>query len=181
MATWPEAEVGNPAILSPFHNASIGVLLGNMGGTLANAVGTITWPTANKAFVYPFRVRNRPFVAKQAFVLNGSAVSGNVDVGVYDSRGNLIVSTGATAQAGTSVVQLLDITDTTLQPGRYLLALSVSNTTARVARASNVPFQTLALNGCWVMTSAHPLPSTLTLATPDTAYVPVFGISSLTV
>jgi hypothetical protein len=55
-------------------------------------------------------------------VLNGATASGNMDVGIYDYAGTRLVSSGSTAQSGTSAFQDFDITDTLLGPGIFYLA-----------------------------------------------------------
>lgn len=181
MPYWPEAAVGNAPVITSFGTQSLGALLAQSNANLSTLSMITTWPTANKAFIVPFRIRNVPWVARGAFVLNGSAVSGDVDVGIYDRRGNRLVSTGATAQAGTSAAQRISLTPTTLQPGLYWMALSVSNTTGRVARSGAIPTQTGAFVPLWIMTSAHPLPDPITFTAIDTTFLPAFGLTTLTI
>lgn len=89
----------------------------------AAAPASAVWPTANKAIFVPVVV-SRPMLIVQMAVLNGTVAAGNIDVGIYDESWNRLVSKGATAQSGTSVFQLFDITDTYLTPGRYYLGVA---------------------------------------------------------
>lgn len=121
-----------------------------------------TWSTANRAYLFPFRT-DRPAIVKQLFWENGAAVSGNVDCGIYTLDGTLIVSTGATAQSGTSTSQVVDIADTLLGPGLYWCALVLDNTTGTVMR-SVVAERNVQNYGYLFAASSYPLPATITLA-----------------
>lgn len=122
-----------------------------------------TWPTANRAYLFPFRTE-RPAIVKQLFWENGAAVSGNVDCGIYTLDGTRIVSTGATAQSGTSTSQVVDITDTLLGPGLYWCALVMDNTTGTVMR-SVIAERNVQNYGYLFASASYPLPATITLAT----------------
>lgn len=134
------------------------------------------WPTANLAIFVPLEVYT-PRVITQLATVNGTAVSGNIDVGIYDLAGNRLVSAGSTAQAGTSTVQVFNVTDIALKPGVYMLALALDNTTGTITRSSTITTQMLRVAGVQQMASAFPLPSLATYATPSNAYAPVFGAS----
>ena len=102
---------------------------------------------------------------------NGSTASGNIDVGIYDLGGAKLVSIGSTAQAGTSAYQVFDITDTTLYPGQYYMAVAMDGTTGTLVRWSpgaqecrNLAMQQMA--------SAFPLPATATFASVASSYIP---------
>lgn len=139
--------------------------------------GSLAWPAANDAIFVPFNL-SFPILAKRMAVANGAAVGGNSDAGIYTLDGRLIVSSGAILQAGTSVVQFLDIADTYLGPGRYYMALSNSGTTGRYIRWSyNVGYEQLA--GMLKAASANPLPASATLATVTATYIPLFGIEAM--
>jgi hypothetical protein len=145
-----------------------------MGGAEMNGMGftpgSNTWPTANKAIYIPFPVRF-PITVVKLFVENGTTVSGNIDVGIYDRGGARLVSSGSTAQSGTSAIQSFDITDTTLNPGLYYLAVAMDNTTAHLLRwgtSSAIP----RAMGVMEQTSAFALPSTATFAALSSSYIP---------
>lgn len=149
---------------------------------LSGGFGSTVWPTSNLAILFPF-VLSQPVTTAKMFVCNGSVASGNFDVGIYDdgagtSTVNKIVTSGSTAQSGTSAPQSVTITSTNLLPGRYYAALCFDNTTATVL--AKVPLQASFAAVCGyaqVANGAVTLGSTLSLAAMTTVYVPLFGIS----
>lgn len=175
MSDFPNVHPLNPVgSISPFD------LVSPTGGMLACAPGasravSATWGAANRAIYVPVVVPCRVTACQMAWA-NGAAVSGNVDAGIYDVTGVRLVSTGSTAQAGTTALQVADITDTVLTPGVYFLALAVDNTTATISR---LPTNTGALQGCGVQQqdTAFTLPATATFAAPTVATLPVFAAS----
>lgn len=156
-------------ILSTASPHSIGAALQAMG--FAGVVGT--WPTANLAFYIPISVHSTLTVVKM-FIENGGTASGNVDLGIYDAGGTRLVSTGSTAQSGTSAIQEFDITDTTLTPGLYYLAMAIDNTTATLQRWSVTTALAKAIGVC-TQASAFALPSSATFATPSSGNLPFIG------
>ncbi len=137
------------------------------------------WPTANKAYIYPFQVVY-PTYARQLSWFNGGTASGNVDMGIYDASFAKVVSTGSTAQSGTNAFQTVNITDTLLLPGNYFMALAMDNTTGRVF-GINCPTSVMAAHGCGEMATAFALPSTFTWARIATAFMPDMVISTQSV
>ena len=138
--------------------------------------GSATWPVANLAIGYPFML-SEPRTVLQMWVFNGSAVSGNIDAGIYDSAGNKIVSKGSTAQSGTSTLQLLDVTDTALKPNViYYAWMAVDNITATITRlAGGVSLAQTGGAGVLQMASAFALPATVTGVAIANNYLPAFG------
>ena len=148
---------------------------GNQNGGVNIDVGDI-WPTANKAFFYPFTIYS-PITISKAFILNASAVSGNVDIGVYDKNGNRLGSTGQTVNAGTVASQIINLTADTLLslPGYYYLAIAINNTTARPQNQSqNVNL--CKFLGYKEQTSAFPLPNPATMVEITAGYIPWVGL-----
>jgi hypothetical protein len=147
-------------------------------GAAWNNLGSSTWIAANRALFIPF-VITKPTLIKQLFVLNGAAVSGNIDVGIYDAAGTKIVSSGSTAQAGTTVIQSFDVTDTMLAPGQYYFAVALDNSTGTLLRVtvggSGYRQQEL---GMAQQSTAFPLPATATFATIASDYIPVVGLTT---
>lgn len=149
-----------------------------VSGAFASAV----WPTTNLAILFPF-VLSQPITVQKMFVCNGSAVSGNFDIGIYDDGGgsstvNKIVTAGSTAQAGTNAPQTVSITATALLPGRYYAALCFDNGTGAVFSKAPAQASFAATMGfAQVANGAVTLGSTLALAAMTTAYVPLFGLS----
>lgn len=137
---------------------------------------TAAWPVANTAFFVPVMLNH--LLITQFFVQNGSAVSGNIDVGLYTMDGTRIVSSGSTAHAGGSTNQLFNITDTLVGPGMFYLALALDNITGAINRGpmpTSVPPGVL---GICEMASAFPLPAVATLATTANNYIPGFGLTA---
>lgn len=158
MPDWPIVRHTDPIVFSPYIPQSVGKILAGMsiGGT------TQAWPTANEAIFIPFSVQCIVTVRKM-FIVNGATLSGNVDVGIYNRNGTRLVSIGSTAQAGVSVIQEFDITDTLLSPGLYYLACAIDNGTATLDMIG--PSIVLAMGmGIAEMASAFPLPATATFA-----------------
>lgn len=146
--------------------------------SFVTSISSGTWSIANGAMYIGFKVL-KPFGYKQMFVANGSAVSGNVDVGLYTIGGKRIVSSGSTAQAGTNVMQAFDITDGTLLPGEYFMGIAFDNTTATVLRyVSAVQRQRMSM--VYTESSAFPLPATATFGTAAVINFPLMGITSRT-
>ena len=63
--------------------------------------------TPNLAVFVPFWVPEPVVITKMGWG-NGTAVAGNIDVGISDESGNRLVSAGSTAQSGTSALQVVD-------------------------------------------------------------------------
>lgn len=138
-------------------------------------LGSGAWWSASAGIFVPI-VMQRPFVVVQLWVVNGGAVSGNFDIGVYDYGLAKKVSQSA-AQAGTNVKQLVNCTDTSLPPGRYYLGLAFDNTTAQVQRFTLNSFGPYRLFCLFKQAAAYTLPATATpaaLSGGETA--PLFGM-----
>jgi len=150
------------------------------GAVLANggACSSAAWPTTNRAYFFPFVLTTtRTYVL--AIWANGATVSGNVDLGIYDTDGTRKTSTGSQAQSGTSVNQKFTLASAlTLAPGRYFMAMSVDNTTATVIRATcSAPSGRVC--GSQMMDSAFVLPATATFARYAGSHIPLFGFSEV--
>jgi hypothetical protein len=162
-------------ILSPASPNSIGEAINAMGLSLSSA----TWPTANKAIYVPFSL-SEPFPVAKIFVINGTAVSGNIDVGVVDRGGSRRVAIGSTAQSGTTAVQEFDVTDTTLNPGEYFFTVAMDNTTGQLESWNPNSAICRAL-GLREQTSAFPIPSSATFAAISSSRIPFIGLTPRTV
>lgn len=141
-------------------------------------------PTANQAVYTPIMV-SRPTDVRKLLVFNGSAVAGNVDLGLYaiDSEGKpgaRICSTGAIAQAGTDTFQKISPTLTGIKvSGTIYVASSFSSASARVRAilAGAIVGVELYLGGVFVQAAAHPLPSTATpVAASASVTIPILGL-----
>ncbi len=132
---------------------SFGPFLRAMNAGLLNTA----WPAANQAFFVPFTV-SEPLTVLALWWQNGGTVSGNVDAAIYDESFNRLVSTGSTAQAGASAMQVVDVPDTMLVPGRYFFALALNNTTGRILLAT-VSYPGPQSAGALYQPAAFPLPN----------------------
>ena len=125
MAEWPEYYMPPPPILTT-------LCMDSMGGALVSASASsasAAWSVANAGYFYPFRLTARATVYQLLFFV-GDTSSGNIDMAIYDSQKNRIVSAGSTAMSATvNTIQELNITDTVLAAGDYWLAVAVDNTT----------------------------------------------------
>jgi hypothetical protein len=156
--------------LSPWDASSV------WNNTYAGGFASRPWQSANTAVVA--EVFLPVFATLRGFSwANGGAVSGNVDCGLYDSHLNRIASTGSTAQAGTNATQAVSATATRLAPGNYYVALALDNTTGTILSHSTSFYPVYPALGIFMMASAFPLPSTLTLAAPSflSTVIPLFS------
>lgn len=155
---------------------SIGAKLYNGCNGAPSSFATTVWPLANRAIFVPFRIKGRINVA-QLFSSNGAAVSGNIDLGIYAIDGTRILSKGSTAQAGTSALQALDVTDKFIAAGSYFFACALDNTTGTLLALASGTLGLTILTGCYQMASAFPLPATATFAALTSDYVPAIGLT----
>src|SRR3990172_5526534 len=97
----------SPRYLLTWSIESVGCMRKVLGTPFANnAMGT-----AERAMFFPVVV-HEPVTVYSMFWINGTTINGNVDVGVYDTAGHLLVSTGSTAQSGSALPQEAGTTDT---------------------------------------------------------------------
>lgn len=168
MPDFPLDRLLNSIVLSTYSRESLGFQLSAM--SLSTSVSA-AWPSSNLAIYIPFTVYETITITKLS-ILNGSAVSGNFDIGIYDAGGARLVSSGSTAQSGTSAIQTVDITDKVLAPGLYYLALAFDNTTGTIENVGVTAIDAEAL-GVTQQASAFPLPSTATFAAFAQTIVPM--------
>lgn len=159
---------------------AVNVMMLQDAGCAKQASGTSTaWPSANLAIFTPF-FNAEPRTVAQLFVVNGTGVSGNIDVGLYAIDGTRLASAGSTAQAGTSAVQAFNITDIRLPVGTYYMAVALDNNTGAVEGAvptSAAGAAMLRIAGCAQMAAAFPLPATATLASITNNLLPSCGFT----
>lgn len=139
--------------------------------------GSAIWPAANRAYFVPFKIYT-PVTMVKMFVMNGVAVSGNFDIGIYDEAFTRLVSSGSTAQSGTTTLQVVDITDTLLGVGLFYMALVFDNNTAQVNRRNGPGFASLKGFGQFQQSTAFPLPTPATPASLTTSFLPLFGCTT---
>jgi len=134
------------------------------------ALFTDTWVTNNKALFIPFRVETA-MTAKRIGFMAGNASSGNIDIGIYDTDGNRLVSFGSFASSGSSRTQIKDITDTALTASTYYYAALVcSSTTMQMMtlRAGESSDLRRRLYGIKEQNNAFPLPEVASFSDPGT-------------
>jgi hypothetical protein len=96
----------------------------------ANPFPSGTWASANDPIALPFFLYE-PLTVYQLGWHNGSGtMTDSCDVGVYDSSWVRKISTTGTARTGVSALQFVDVSDTTIGPGKFYLAMSNNGTTA---------------------------------------------------
>lgn len=110
------------------------------GGAVLNTSGA--WTTSNVAVFTPVRIY-RTVTIKRMHLYNGAVASGNFDIGIYDSDSEgkprtRLTSSGSTAHSGTSAMQTVNVSDVTLSPGLYYVAVNFDNTTAEVRRINAI-------------------------------------------
>lgn len=178
---FPENRIEPLVTINPFSLEALGLFASILAGSSIISNGSSTWSTANRAFFVPFVV-NRLISIINLFVYNGAAVSGNFDLGIFDKDGNRIISSGSTAQSGTSAIQAISVSATELRAGNYYMGLVFDNTTAQVQRMSMSTTLDFKSMGIAEQATAFTLPSKATLATAvNFIYVPIFGISTRSV
>jgi hypothetical protein len=137
------------------------------------AAGTSAWPSANLAIYVPVGVLSR-VVVRKLWYEGTSTSTGNADMALYDA--SWAVAVAATNAAKINGVHVFDVTDTTIGPGLYYLALSNdTNTDTFVRWAPAAPM--CCAEGIYTEASAYPLPSTATPAANQTlAFIPAMGM-----
>lgn len=173
MADWPQVQEHNRVTVCPASPECIGSEL--IAASQSGASGQV-WPTANRAIFVPFRML-QPFIVVKLLVANGGTASGNLDLGVYDDQGNRLVSKGSTAQAGTSVVQALDTTDTLIGPGNYYLGCAMDGTVG-TCEAYTPTLPIAQSMGVLSASTAFALPDPVTFVAAQDAFIPVIGLTA---
>lgn len=142
-------------------------------GASSPTAGTIS---QNRAYFVGITI-TAPYKVANGIVVNGATAAGNIDFGIYDENGNRLVSTGLTAQSGTSTLQVVPMSYT-LQPGRYYMAFGTDSATATVLRWTQGT-QVGRVAGFYTAASSIALPATVTFAVPQVNDIPVFGITRM--
>lgn len=169
--------IGLPTLstIGPWSLEAVGSGLCLSLSDLTSATSSRT-PTFNRATFYPFSI-SLPLTIKLFWLVNGSAVAGNVDLGVYTLDGVKLVSTGAVAQSGTTAIQTLTLgTPYRLNAGSYMMGLSGSSGSARFAGIAITTALAPYGLGYAQVASAHPLPATVTFAAYTETQVFNFGL-----
>lgn len=138
------------------------------------------YPAANITIGIPFGV-GQPILVRKLWVQNQTPVAGNIDLGIFLPDGTLVVNKGSTASAGTNTIQELDITDTTLMPGRYYLGMT-SDTSAATQKIFSTALASAGLaSAAGVLQAAQgPALASVTWATCAQTQIPYIGLSART-
>lgn len=96
--------------------------------TAASGTASGAWPANNRALYAPLQMPS-PFLVARFMFYNSTSLSGTVDMGLYDSVGNRLLSTGATARSGASAVQYVGVADQLFPAGHYYVAMLATSTT----------------------------------------------------
>lgn len=154
---------------------------GGAGARYVSAASSAStaWGTANIGLWVPVIVPT-PYTARFAWWENGATANGTVDVGLYDEAFNRLISCTPQTQSGTSAIQSFDITDTTILPGRYYIALSSSSATATFLCQTAAPAAKLASIGCFMQTAVATLPNPAVPVLCTHTLIPEFGFTDRT-
>lgn len=140
------------------------------------------WQSAAGALLIPFTLtKQATFV--EAFWYNGAAVS-SVDVGVYDTGGNLLGHTGSVSSSGN--INLLQIApllaSTKIGPGMFYLAISATSVVQAFFTIAAASVSMLQVMGCAYIGGDFPLATGKTIASVSLfTKIPIFGISTRSV
>lgn len=159
------------SVISTFSPECLGVQL---AAVAAAAPASASYPSANSAFLIPL-VLSESFDLRSLWWVNGSLISGNVDVGVYDQELARVVSTGSTLPNSTNLIQVVDVPLRVLLPRMYWLAIASAGGGA-VFR-SLWPATTFArVAGTGEIVTSFPLPARLVGPVATHTFVPVLGM-----
>lgn len=167
---------GPPVLIHSWSELALG---GSMISAASVGQASAAWPAAGLVIYVPVTLTEPVLVTKVFWAFGVPA--GNVDAGVFDEAGNVLLSAGTTAVAGTNnTAQAVDVTDTVIGRGRYYLGMAADTVTtltiARGALAAGI-YQSFGL-----LEQASVTLPLATGANPGTfakytrAYVPLFGI-----
>lgn len=175
MADFP---AGEEVICPVLSTSSLWAAGGNMVAHTLSSVTSTAWVAANRAIFTPVTLPC-PFTVRSVWSYNGSSVAGNIDIGVYSLDGALILSSGSTAQSGTSAPQIISVTEKTLVPGSYYLAMACSSVSATVQRHGyGVAGGIVA--GLLQAATNMPLANSPTFARIATSSSFIYGVASIT-
>lgn len=141
-----------------------------------STVSSKTWAGANLSTFLPFTL---PWYynAQRAFWMNGSAVGGNANIGIFTQGGVRLWSIGSTVTSGASVLQYVTISpDLWLPPGSYYLAIAFSGTT-NVVSGGGPTAALMKLSGNLIQTGNLALATPATFATNTTNVLAFCGLT----
>lgn len=144
----------------------------------AGSPASTVWSGAAVGIFVPIRLTQRRTYVR-AWWSNGTAVAGNIDLGVYTisgATGTKLQSTGATLQAGASTLQTVTIS-WTFDPGLYYLAISSSDATTATTFRSSAAAVYARNTGCFQAATQSPLATPVTVVAYAQTGMPFFGLA----
>ena len=139
---------------------------------------SIAW-TANLLIFVPL-ILDEVLTVSQFFWENGGVVNGDTDVGIFSFDGQTkIGSTGATANSGTSQIQVVDVANFQLAASTWFWMALGSDSGTQTYVMSNLVTVGLDYIGVTQQGSGYSsgLPSTITPAATSAARLPLFGFT----
>lgn len=143
--------------------------VGNLGSFLYAVASSVAFTVANQAILVEFRP-HRDVTVNSLVWFTGGTVSGNYDIGLYDSAGNRLWSKGTTAwpTASTRTAETVAPAVALTAGSQYFIALAGDNTTALFRGiAESFTDQVKTVTGNYLARSvaaSFPLPASLTVA-----------------
>ena len=138
---------------------------------------SVAWGLGSRAMYIPFTVTESITVVK-LWALNGATVSGNIDMGVYNTAAVLQIAATEATQTGINALQEFNVPDTVLAAGIYYLGIVLDNTTGTFLMYAAPTTASMKSLGLYLQAAAYPLPSPATFATATAAAIPVCGMST---
>lgn len=173
MSDFPRTTIAHPAG-AVIHTAHPSFSTHNLAGLAVANYTANAWPAANLGIYVPF-VIDEPSTVRQMAWENGG-VAGTTDIGIYDRNGKLLVSLGATTNAGS--IQVANIADTALPPGLYYAAMVASTVTTQTYWSGLIAAGTLRCCGVQQQAiGAATLPATATFAAVANGLLPFMAVA----
>lgn len=119
-----EVAAGNPSVAASPRTVHTGGVPAQV-----STAGTDATPAVTETYLAEIYVPTGMTITGVA-LFNGSAVGGNVTIGILDAAGNLLGKSASTAQANTDTYQLVPLA-LTLTAGTYYVAAQFDSTSAR--------------------------------------------------
>lgn len=170
----------SPIIITPYSWAAAGRSIVSGLGSISGAASAV-FPTANTVIGWPFYL-NYTFTIRKVFAWLGATLAGNYAIGVCNTDGVILATSGAIAQSSGSVntINVSSLTAVQIPSGNYYLCLGCDSGTATFFRVAwglsrSKPFGTISQASAYSTLSGG---GTLTINTLNgNSFLPVFGIS----
>lgn len=148
---------------------------GNIRNISAGQAASGVWSLANRAIFVPFFFPATITVKRMWVVTGATGGTDSRSIGLYREDGTQIVVSANTVAGTANQVQFIDITDTTLAPGSYYVAMSQNGVTATMFRPPHTVEQERVF--AVQMAAAYPLPATATFtAITSSTSIPLMGV-----